>query len=347
MKRRICSIITAFILCIALVMPVYANNDEIHHNYINDYDDTSFISNLEFMHSIANMFDIKYDAIAQENYIFEYYTGYSHYNMIQRQNVLVALMRLYHLYPDFNNITLYEWADSPNIKMSNQELAYITYAKELGITSGTSETTFGFNQSATIWQIKTFIERINNLENIEELQKECPLQVIDTEDYNREVITEPLICEFFYGLPEEIRVGLVTNDYQVYLYYNTIPGYEDVGAIGIHYSYPPIIGLTTKGNLTTYRFTRIFSHEIGHAIENLAKTHLVYGVDNCSDIIDDEIPKMVLKFRSYAGTNVREYIACAVEYAYIYGEDALKTEYPSTYEYFMQLINIIQELYMN
>lgn len=321
MKKRISAFIVAFMMVISCTTTINAINTK----------DT--ITNHEYINYIADQFDITYENILKEEYTHNYYTGYVSLCEVQRADALIGLMRVYKLIPDFDTIELYEWTDIPASKnYSDIELAYISYARELGITSGTSEFTFSFNTPITKNQLNTFNERINQLENLEDLQVNSPLEVYDHENSNCNIFVEPLLIEVLMQLPENVYTKLINDDWRIKLVHEENMNVNGSLAIGAtYYDTRQIDIITHHGMTTSFYITMV--HELAHAIDSSCNWKLVNGVTPDTEILNEEKPKLAKNYRSYANTNTHEFIACVFEYIAIYGIEEFKDEYPLTYEW--------------
>lgn len=295
-----------------------------------DTEDT--VSNKEFINYVTGQFNITYENILNEDYVHNYYTGYMLFCDLQRADALIGLMRLYRLIPDFDTIELYEWVDIPTDKnYTDIELSYISYARELGITCGTSECTFSFNTPITLSQLNTFNDRINQLENLDELQVTSPLKVNDTENSNCNIFVEPLLIELLMQLPDNVYETLVNDKWKINLIHAEYMNIDGQSAVGATYNNNYIDIVTQSSFSTSFYITMI--HELAHAIDSSCNWGFVDGVYPDTQIIREEMPKLADKYRSYANTNTNEYIACAFEYIAIYGIDKFKEEYPLTYDW--------------
>lgn len=256
-----------------------------------------------------------------------YYTNHWHLKNIDRMTMLIDIMRLNMLIPDPDSTEIieYPWDDIPN-NISKQDLAYINYAKQLGITNGIGEYTFGFKMDATYKQFDTFVNNISKIENIEQYQAECPIKVIDNTN-GLDKFAKPLIVEYFNTLPDKLVTDLCT--YTFYIDDHVIPEYTY--ATGLTNMYTKIIRvLGTADYLYDKDFNETMIHEFGHAVNDVSNVNLIHNVNNYSAILNEEMPKLGRLYRSYATTNKYEFFACAWYYNYMRGETNFAYLFPET-----------------
>lgn len=284
---------------------------------------------------LARKYDINLNEIRNSIVIEYYYTKSWHNSMANRMQTLIDIMRLNMLIPDPNTIKSYPWEDIPD-NITDQELAYINYAKELGITNGTGEFTFGFNQHITYSQFNTFITNIENIKNISEYQKSYPVIIIDKMNYNNDKLVAPLISEYFNTLPNKLTTEL--SSWTLYLDGDSIPSYDT--AVGLTTPVENKIEIISlSSTFKNQSFIETMIHEFGHAISWIANKRLVNGAYPDTNILEEEMPKLVKGYRKYAGENRDEYFACAWYWNYHVGDVLFSTVYPYTYELFQSILN--------
>lgn len=346
-KKVISYLMLISLLINSITLNCYAVTNQYNDDfdeYISNYDDNSSIKISLFFNFIYKKYEIpsstkKFFPVVR-NYTIN--TSYNWFMPVNRTTVLVTLMRINMLIPDTDKVVKYEWTDIPD-NLDPLYIDYINYAKQLGITNGTGETTFGFNENATIWQFKTFISNIENIKNISQYQMTSPIKInANTKGTNIEKLISPLIIEYFLSLPENIQNRLIKNNWEYTLVLDNIPGYSS-NVIGATYLHNHNIVLTTRASLfSSINFIETLVHETGHAIDYEGGIRLTRNINNGSIIFDIEMPKMGKEYRGYATTNSEEYFACAWYWMYLKGEDYFSENYPYTYRHFLNVINAIK-----
>ena len=320
MKPRKIQIILVLILMLILcTSTVYAINPQNKYEfddpnisydeylYYNNIGMNQKLTNLDIIGLLARKYDISLNEI-QESTIIKYYyiDSYNTYEL-NRMQTLIDIMRLNLLIPDPDLTPSYSWTDIPKY-ITDQELAYINYAKELGITNGTGKSTFGFTQPITYSQFNTFILNIEKIKNLNQYQALCPITIIDKMNYNHEKLATPLIIEYFNTLPENLVAKF--SDWTLYLDGYNISCYDY--AIGLTDPYNNTIDIVSLNKPPRkIDVIEVIVHEFGHAISTIANRRLVNGVYPDTNILEEEMPRLVKGYRSYAGANRDEYFACA------------------------------------
>ena len=310
---------------------LFISDKHIENEYI---DIDQFLKLIFSQHNISSttinhcIFKNKYRV---SNYTLSSYTT--------RETALIDLMRSYMLIPDPDKINLYPWDDIPNnTNLSKQDLAYISYAKELGITKGYTDSTFGFNMPITKWQLNTFIKNIENVKKSLSNQVEYGIQCISY-DKNKHLdeLAFPIVIEYLYSLPNNVETAIKNNNWTVVICNDTIPGYEKYNAIGLtNLDICSIYLISTAKYSTYYSFEEILIHEFGHVINNLANLELYQN-----DEIIKEQEKLSRAYRPYANESMSEYIACAWTWLYYIGDIHFSNAYPNTYKFIQKMISSI------
>lgn len=301
-------------------------------------DNDKNLTNREFIEYVADEFDVNYSGIMQEEYIREYYTKLVSDVRITRADALVGLMRLYHLIPDFDTIELYAWKDIPANSYTDVELAYISYAKELGITNGVTDDTFGFSRYTSIAWLNIITQRIENLNNLNDLQVDSIITVYDDEETNCNVFVEPLLIEVLMQMPDSIYESLKNSAWSIRLIHEPYFVVNTTKALGATYNTYCRMDIATKTNTSLSVYITMV-HELAHAIEHSCGWE--FDTENSLDaqILNEEMPKLANLYRTYASKSNHEYIACVFEYVSIYGIDKFEENYPLTYEWInLQLV---------
>ena len=337
MKRKFINIFLILLLIVICTSSTTAiNTQESNQITYNDYLDTlsnkSQVKKSELYTLLYLHHNIDPELIDHSTFIRKYMvTSYGVNSNSNRATVLIDLMRSYMLIPDPESTYFYSWEDIDK-ELSKQDLAYISYAKELGITNGISQNKFGFNLPITGWQLKTFIDRINQLD-LPKIQTKFKLNYIIYEDIgNLEDLVIPLIIEYLYSLPNNVESAIINDNRTIIFCGDEIPGYEGIPAIGAT-SNTSIYFTTTSPHSCNQSFIETMVHEYGHVI------HSLYGyVDPPNNILTEEKPKLVSEYRAYAEKNNIEFVACAWTYWYIVGDEHFSQEYPETYKFFQDMI---------
>ena len=314
--------------------------DNNYLDYFDSYNDNDQIKLIDFFHYLFKLKGI--DESLVNKFIFkpEYRIDSYGYNAnTTRLTALIDLMRAYMIIPDINSIEYYPWTDIPEsddfYSISDIELAYVSYARELGITKGISMTEFGFTKNITVWQLKTFIK---NIENLSINPVEFPLEYSTNDNIkNLDKLALPLIIEYMQKLPEPIKNKIINDNWKFYFSDDNIPN-QDKGIIGITDSDNHNISLITlKRPGYNRNFTEIMVHEFGHVI------HYLSNISPFTEqIIFIEKPKLANDYIIYANTNKNEFVACAWAYLYFKGDEYFSAEYPGTYEFIQDMISRIE-----
>ena len=337
MKRKIANIFLVILLLIsctynAKAIDNHESNQIAYNDYLNTLSNKSQVKNSELYTLLYLHHNIDPELIDHSTFIRKYMvTSYVVNSNSNRATALIDLMRAYMLIPDPENTYFYSWEDIDK-KLSKQELAYINYAKELGITNGISQTKFGFNLPITGWQLKAFINRINQLD-LSKIQTKFKLNYIIYKDIgNLEELIIPLVIEYLYTLPNNVENAIINDNRTIIFCGDEIPGYEGIPAIG-GTSNTRIYLTTTSTHSWDHSFIETMVHEYGHVI------HSLYGyVDPPNNILIEEKPKLASEYRAYAEKNNIEFVACAWTYWYIVGDEHFSQEYPETYKFFQDMI---------
>lgn len=297
------------------------------------------VRNDEMIEYLYNELEYDYSTLGSNCFIRSYYTGFGNGMNMNRKMALIDLMRIYNLIPDPDEYAnLYTWEDKV-LTDDPQELAYINYAKYLGITKGTSPTTFGFDQTVTRAQLNTFRDNIKNLKDLEKYQYEYKFTVTD-DNKNKHYSTfcKPLIAEYYYSLPDYIVDRVTTGKWKIEVVNGHIPGVRsNVDAVGAtnYYTYKIYVAAETDVmNLASFMNT--FIHEFGHVLDAESDCFLSNSINSN---YNDEINKLSKEHREYASTNQYEYIACSWRYMELIGEEKYSEEYPLTYQLFLLGLN--------
>ena len=339
--KRFISKILILILCISCCIG-YTNAvdfSDINENctkYINSFKDSDHLCQNEFYKFLFLKHDIDPELINYVNFKNSYSINEVKITAnITRTTAIIGLMRSYKLIPDPDNITFYQWEDTPS-NLSKQELAYISYARQLGITKGITLTKFGFMNEITIKQLKAFIHNIESIKNLKNLQVSCKLKITSKKEIgNIYQLVEPLLIEYLYSLPDNVESALIRRNWKIILCNNLIPGYEGTSAIGLtRPDRHEIYLVTTSRSIMPTNFNSNMIHEFGHAIYNIAGSPSI-----SSKILKTEKPKLAKEYRSYAGVNKHEYIACAWVFMNQKGDEYFSQNYPETYKLFKNMIS--------
>ena len=341
MKRKFINIFLVLLLIISCTSNTIAINTQesnqiIYSDYLKMLSDKTEITNYELFTLIYLQHNIDRELIKHSTFIRKYMvTSYVVNSNSNRATALIDLMRAYMLIPDPENTYFYSWEDIDK-KLSKQELAYINYAKELGITNGISQTKFGFNLPITGLQLKAFINRINQLD-LSKIQTKFKLNYIIYKDIgNLEELIIPLVIEYLYSLPNNVENAIINDNRTIIFCGDEIPGYEGIPAIGAT-SNTHIYLTTTSTHSWDHSFIETMVHEYGHVI------HSLYGyIDPPNNILIEEKPKLASEYKAYAEENNIEFVACAWTYWYIVGDDYFSQEYPETYKFFQDIISKIK-----
>ena len=346
-KKIINSILVLLLISIICTSTIYGYNSQEKYEYDdpnvsykeylyhNSPDMNQQLTSRNVIGLLARKYNIDLTEIGNSSIINYYYTGHWHLTMANRMQTLIDIMRFNMLIPDPDKTKEYSWTDIPR-NISDQELAYINYAKELGITNGTGDFTFGFSQSITYSQFNTFITNIENIENLSQYKVSYPLTIIDTINCNNEKLAAPLIVEYFYTLPDKL-VNKLSN-WTFYLDGDNIPSYDN--AVGITIQVENTIEIISiDKTFRNYDFNETMIHEFGHAISWVGNRRLVNGIYPDTNILEEEMPKLPKGYRSYAGENSDEYFACAWYWNYHIGDTLFSSVYPYTYELFQSILD--------
>lgn len=334
------SFLTAF-ACMNSAKAIDCQDIEDNHlNYFDSYKDTDKIKLNDFYCFLFELNNIDKSLVDQFLFKAEYRCNSYGYNAnTSRMTAIINLMRAYMIIPDVNSIEYYPWTDIPESDMmysiTNTELAYISYARKLGITKGISETEFGFNKDVTIGQLKIFI---NNIKKLSMYQVDFPFEYESSPNIkNLDKLVLPLIIEYMNSLPEKVKNKIINSKWKFYFCENYVPGYNE-GTIGLTDCENRIITLSTLRRPGYLRiFTETMVHEFGHVIYHLSNIKLIDD-----EIINIEKPKLSTEYKSYANKNKNEFIACAWTYLYYVGDDYFSIEYPYTYEFIQDMISRIE-----
>ena len=341
MKRKIANIFLVILLLIsctynAKAIDNHESNQIAYNDYLNTLSNKSQVKNSELYTLLYLHHNIDPELIDHSTFIRKYMvTSYVVNSNSNRATALIDLMRAYMLIPDPENTYFYSWEDIDK-KLSKQELAYINYAKELGITNGISQTKFGFNLPITGWQLKAFINRINQLD-LSKIQTKFKLNYIIYKDIgNLEELIIPLVIEYLYTLPNNVENAIINDNRTIIFCGDEIPGYEGIPAIG-GTSNTRIYLTTTSTHSWDHSFIETMVHEYGHVI------HSLYGyIDPPNNVLTEEKPKLASEYRAYAEKNNIEFVACAWTYWYIVGDEHFSQEYPETYKFLQDMISKIK-----
>lgn len=341
MKRKFINIFLVLLLIVSctsstIAINIQDSNQITYNDYLKMLSNKTEITKYELFTLIYLQHNIDPELINHSTFIRKYIvTSYNVNSNSNRAIALIDLMRAYMLIPDPENTYFYPWEDIDK-ELSKQDLAYISYAKELGITNGISQTKFGFNLPITGWQLKTIINRINQLD-LSKIQTKFKLNYIVYEDIeNLEDLIIPLVIEYLYSLPNNVENAIINDDRTIIFCGDEIPGYEGIPAIG-GTSNTRIYLTTTSTHSWDHSFIETMVHEYGHVI------HSLYGyVDPPNNILTEEKPKLASEYRAYAEKNNNEFVACAWTYWYIVGDDHFSQEYPETYKFLQDMISKIK-----
>lgn len=335
MKSRLVKFLVILLTIYSITIPVNATTYSpydasiTYEEYLTSNDtSTRYLAGDTIFGLLGRKYNIDLDMLSECTLKTSYYTNNWHLTTIDRMTMLIDIMRLNMLIPDpdSTDIIEYPWEDIPD-NISAQDLAYINYAKQLGITSGTGEYTFGFNENATYEHFDAFANNISKIENIEQYQVECPIKVIDNTNKDLDRFAEPLIIEYFNTLPDRLVADLCI--YTIYIDDQELPEYSY--ATGLTYTPTKIIRiLGTSDMLYGKNFNETMIHEFGHAVNDVSGINLIHNVNNYNEILDIEMPKMGRVYRSYATTNKYEFFACAWYYNYLRGEEIFASIFPET-----------------
>lgn len=343
---RILVVFTTILLCTTAVFATTVKYD---------YDDSS-ISYEEYLNHnqgiyeemngqaviglLCRKYNIKMDNIRKSTITPLYYSHYWPLAPVTRMQALIDIMRVNMLIPDPETVTSYIWNDLPQY-IDDMDLAYINYAKELGITNGIEENAFGFNKIITYYQFDKLINNIKSLENLESYQVKCPIKVIDRENQNHDILAAPIITEYLYTIPDKLVNKLKVWSFYLDGYY--IPNYDyAVGLTSDYDSQIDIISYKNNTYATSFGFNETMIHEFGHAFSCISGIQVLQDVDNGSHIIEEEIPKLAEDYRTYAASNRYEYFACAWVWLYTLGDENFKSSYPYTYAMFQKMLSLYQ-----
>ena len=336
MKRKIISIILILICTICIIGNTSITNADAseysYENFLDSYNDNDYIKLEDFYKLLFLQHDI--DPYYIEHFIFSFsykVDTYGYYPMVKRETALIDLMRSYMLIPDPSEITLYPWKDIDS-DLNKQYLAYISYAKELGITNGITKDEFGFGKEITIKQLKAFINRINSLD-LNQLQTKFKMNYKSVDSIgNLTELAIPLVIEYLYSLPNNVESAIINDNRTIIFCGDEIPGYEGIPTIGAT-SNTCIYFTTTSTHSWDHSFIETMVHEYGHVI------HSLYGyVDPPNNVLTEEKPKLASEYRAYAEKNNIEYIACAWTWLYITGDEHFSKEFPETYKFIQDMI---------
>ena len=321
--RKIIAILFSLIICTTMI-----SSEEIYQR--------ETIRNDEMIEYLYNELGYDYNTLNSNCVTHSYYTGFGIGMNMNRKMALIDLMRIYGLIPDPDEYAnMYKWDDKVSTD-NPQELAYINYAKYLGITKGTSETTFGFDQSITRTQLNTFRDNIKNLTDLKSYQYDYKFSVTDDQpNKHYSAFCKPLIAEYYYTLPDYIIDRVTTGKWKIEIVNGHIPGVaSNIDAIGAtnYYTYKIYVAAETNVfNLSSFMDT--FIHEFGHVLDCESNCFLSNSINNA---YNNEIDKLSVNYRVYASTNQYEYIACSWEYFELVGEEKYSEEYPLTYQLLLE-----------
>ena len=335
MKRKIISIILILICTICIIGNTSITNADAseysYENFLDSYNDNDYIKLEDFYKLLFLQHDI--DPYYIDHFIFSFsykVDTYGYYPMVKRETALIDLMRSYMLIPDPSEITLYPWKDIDS-DLNKQYLAYISYAKELGITNGITKDEFGFGKEITIKQLKAFINRINSLD-LNQLQTKFKMNYKSVDSIgNLTELAIPLVIEYLNTLPDFVEKAIIENDRTIMFCDDTIPDYEDRPVIGL--TNPNEIRIiTTASYCWKFSFNEILVHEFGHVVHKLSNMEIPY------ENFNEEKLKLSYMYTSYATENELEYIACAWTWLYITGDEYFSKEFPETYKFIQDMI---------
>ena len=121
--RKIIAILFSLIICTTMI-----SSEEIYQR--------ETIRNDEMIEYLYNELGYDYNTLNSNCVTRSYYTGFGIGMNMNRKIALIDLMRIYNLIPDPDEYAnMYKWDDKVSTD-NPQELAYINYAKYLGITKG-------------------------------------------------------------------------------------------------------------------------------------------------------------------------------------------------------------------
>lgn len=156
MKRKFINIFLVLLLIVSCTsnttaINIQESNQITYNNYLKILSNKTEMTKSELFTLIYLQHNIDPELINHSTFIRKYMvTSYRVNSNSNRATALIDLMRAYMLIPDPENTYFYPWEDIDK-ELSKQDLAYINYAKELGITNGISQTKFGFNLPITGW----------------------------------------------------------------------------------------------------------------------------------------------------------------------------------------------------
>lgn len=345
MKSKLTKFLAVLLIIASLTISVSAvtyspyNANVSYEDYLTKNDTTTRnLTGSTILGLLGRKYNIDLNMLGECTLKSSYYTNYWALENIDRMTMLIDIMRINMLIPDpdTTEITEYPWDDIPD-NISKQALAYINYAKQLGITNGIGEYTFGFKVNATYEQFDAFANNISKIENIEQYQAKCPIKVIDKTNDGLDRLAKPLIIEYFNTLPDKLVTEICT--YTFYIDDHEIPEYSY--AIGLTNNQTKTIEvLGTAASLYGKDFNETMIHEFGHAVNEISGVNLIYNVNNYSEILDKEMPKMGVLYRSYATTNKYEFFACAWYYNYLKGEENFAYLFPETSILFNKILDM-------
>lgn len=344
MKRKLISILLT-VLCIfyctqnAIAIDYYIeDNTQNYEEILNSYSNTDIISKSDFFNFIFSLNNIDINLTNRFTFKTSYTINSVGFNTnVTRTTALIDIMRSFMLIPNPKYTNHYDWSDTPS-NFSDQDIAYINYAKELGITNGLTNTEFGFYEYVTIWQLKEFINRINRLD-LENNKTIAQITITTCDEIgNLGELAKPLVIEYLYTLPDNIINSLIKNNWEIIMCGDIIPGYDDTSVVGATYPYKQKVYLTTIGEYSwTKSFKETMIHEFGHVI------HTLYNLTPIpEDILSTEKPKLAKDYRPYADSSDEEFIACAWAYLYYKNDDYFSKEYPKTYQFIQNMISEIK-----
>lgn len=345
MKKRYISLILTITIILSCTISVqgywgkYKSYDsEIsYEEFINHNDNmTSDFGNDVILGIIYRKYNIPMDTAIYNVIANNYCTPGYDFVSVNRMTALIDLMRVNFLIPDPDYKSNTIWADIPK-DITAQKLAYINYAKDLGITKGIGNNQFGFKNYTNYNQVKAFIEAIDNLNDVN--KTESPIKIIDLSKENYNLMAVPLIIEYMNSLPQKVRDRLISSEWDITLVLNGFISNQN--AVGLTFSASKGIQVVTERyNQFAPDFLQILIHEFGHAI--MLEVDFSFYEENYPQIVEVEMPKLGKEYRDYAMSSMTEYFACAWYWLYYIGEEKFSQEYPETYKAFQECLALYE-----
>lgn len=349
MKKRIIvlSVLCAILItvlsttCHGVTSPKFNDERATFEEYVEHYGDAKYVNATNLYYLIYKKYGIygKYNQYSPINNSYIISATCENRAKIDRTTALVALMRVNMLIPNNTTVNEYTWTDAPK-NLDKLYIDYINYAKQLNITKGTGDTSFGFRKPVTFEQILAFMENIEKIENISQYQCKTDLEInSNCSGPNIDKMAIPIVVEFYNTLPKNIKNAMVSNKWSVNIVLDRIPEYDE-SVFGLTSPSKHKLYVRTKTTNYYYReFYEVLIHEIGHIIDYESGFILSNNVDQN---IKNEITKLSTEYRHYASSDIFEYFACAWCWMNMVGEKEFVKDYPYTYQYIMKSIDAIK-----